>query len=710
MSSHHSTDIPGYVAISIGLKPRPASHWHSRAGQAEWKEEKMSWKPGYVPVKKEKKPKVIRMRAGRLADLMDMPLDIFLEILSHLEPIDLIRLSRSSKHFRSMLMTRRARYLWDAAFRNVDPQIPPCPPYISSPRYAAALFDHYCFACGIERSTNTDFTHILRLCAPCFKTNFKPGNELALRSKRLSTEFVEKTLPTLLASVVYYYPPLHDNNPGRGGATNNCIYHTFYVPEVKAVIATYQSLQTPEEQQAFIAGRRAYVDEKQLHGISVLRWLSKTYRQKWADEDEARKDRKEAMLRKLEALGYSGADYPDNDAWKKILDQPRRLTDRIWKAARPKLEALIKQKHEDDRQAEFEARLKERYVEFRPIYEEFVHAVVPQHLRDFAPNWTDACRLPCIVELASSDGGFPRVTFDRVAAIDARLATEVLDSIYQIKRDLVEMLHREHCRVHPRDAQPMPHLEMEQVDAELAKATSLFVCHRCPLQIAASASQICLHWRTEHPELKWNDGWPIKEIFDRRRRRSEWPEPRPWVCAMPYGPSLAKRALDTFGLPEDTPFALLDDLARQGRLVCLCRSPQLQPPRESGWGTLISHVHDEQGWYQYMSDSLPRGYPPTTRLIDNHVMSGPNSCLKLLEGGEQAAFPDYDVPATTAAEVAAKLESDRRKPTCASCHYMVREDRQRYVRKMKRDVAYLAHHMKTRHDKVLTERSIMFTD
>ena len=228
------------------------------------------------------------------------------------------------------------------------------------------------------------------------------------------------------------------------------------------------------------------------------------------------------------------------------------------------MEALIQQKREDDRQAEFEARLRERYAEFRPIYETFVQGFPLEHLRSFAPNWTDACHLPCIVELASSEGAFPPITFARVAAIYARLANEVLDFICQTKRDLVEMLHREHRRLQPRDTEPMPILETAQVDAELAKATSLFICHRCPLATAASASQICLHWRTEHPELKWNDAWPIKEMFDRRRRRSEWPELRPWVCAMPSGPSLAKCALSALGLPEHTLYTTLDDLVRSG--------------------------------------------------------------------------------------------------------------------------------------------------
>ena len=92
----------------------------------------------------------------------------------------------------------------------------------------------------------------------------------------------------------------------------------------------------------------------------------------------------------------------------------------------------------------------------------------------------------------------------------------------------------------------------------------------------------------------------------------------------------------------------------------------------------------------------PRGYVPTTPLIDNHVLNDRESCLKLLIGGEQAAFPDNSIPASAAAEVVAKLESDQRKPTCSACHYMVKGGIRWTVRRRERDGAHLAHHMKTR--------------
>ncbi|KAH9884932.1 hypothetical protein C8Q73DRAFT_784866 [Cubamyces lactineus] len=664
MSANLPADIPESVALSIGLKPLQAPFYFSRAGKAARKERNVTLKSGRAAELQEQKEKrsnskTIRVRVGRLTDLMDMSIDIFLEV------------------------SEEYRYLLNA--------------------YQA---------CGVARSTNTDFARSLRFCAPCYKTNFKRGDELNLSSYKLSDQFIKNTLSAMLVSVVKGYDM--DNFPNEFNAKSNWIHRTFYLPEVKAVLVRYTALpvEPSEERIAFIRERHKYVTTMQTHGLDVVRWLSKAYQHKREGENNAREGRAAAILRKLEGLGYTPSDYPDSDAWNKILNQPRELTDRIWTTVRPKLEALIKQKREDDGHAQFEARLKERFAEFQPIYEEFIRLVLQDHVRDFAPNWTDACRLPCIVELASSDGAFPRVTFERVAAIDVRLRTEVLDSICQIKRDLLEMLHREHCRVHPRDARPMPHLGMEQVDAELVKATSLFVCHRCPLQTAASASQICVHWRTEHPELKWNDAWPIDEMFDRRRKRSEWPKLLPWVCAMPSGPSCAKNALVALGIPDDTPYIALDDVVRQGRLLCLCGSPAFPAPSESGWGALIKHVADEQAWHHRMQlFSKPNGSWHSFQLIENHSLSGPNPCLKLLSEGERAEVPDYSMPADAAAVITTRLEHDQRQPVCSFCYSMLKDGSKRtHDIHLPRDIAHIAHHLKTRHDETLSDKCILFVD
>ncbi len=248
----------------------------------------------------------------------------------------------------------------------------------------------------------------------------------------------------------------------------------------------------------------------------------------------------------------------------------------------------------DDDQAAFAQRLEERHSEFQPFYDDFLQNMLSDADRQFAPNWHDACGLPSVHERLTENNASVIVTQGRFDAIKSRLLLDVRASAEQMKRDLMEMLHREQHGSKgplmlrgPREYSPMPLYDMAQIDAELAKASSLFICHRCPLKIAVSAQAISTHWRSEHPSLKWNDKWPIEPIFDRRRKFSEWPSRLPWVSAKPSGPSRTNTALKTLGLPEDTSMAQMDSLVFEGRLTCLCGHPGLAAVAENGWGGLV---------------------------------------------------------------------------------------------------------------------------
>ncbi|OJT12511.1 hypothetical protein TRAPUB_10912 [Trametes pubescens] len=309
------------------------------------------------------------------------------------------------------------------------------------------------------------------------------------------------------------------------------------------IVKKFASLRTLADRRTFVEERQQFVTLMQTHDISVLRWLRGNRNERYAEEDAAREDRKTALLEKLEELGYTSADYPDNDAWNKIMARPTRLTDRssysykpavsfinldffkVWKAAQPKLVALIEQKREDDRQAAFDKRLRKRCAEFAPFYEVFLQNTLSQDDLLFAPNWHDACTLPVVLEMTSEDDANIVVTQERTTAIEQRIVLNVREYASQTKRDLVEMLHREKCG--KGNFTTPPSLEMPEIDAELAKASSLFVCCRCSLKVPVSATAICAHWRAEHPRLKWNNKWPIEEYFDHRRKHSDRPSTLP---------------------------------------------------------------------------------------------------------------------------------------------------------------------------------------
>ncbi|KAI0089576.1 hypothetical protein BDY19DRAFT_111108 [Irpex rosettiformis] len=76
---------------------------------------------------------------GMLRRMLDMPL----EICTHLDNNDMLRLARLSKAFRVLLMSRSTEFVWRAARLN-DPNLPPCPDDITEVAYANLLYDPTC--------------------------------------------------------------------------------------------------------------------------------------------------------------------------------------------------------------------------------------------------------------------------------------------------------------------------------------------------------------------------------------------------------------------------------------------------------------------------------------------------------------------------------------------------------------------------------------
>ncbi|KAG8682137.1 hypothetical protein FRC08_015166, partial [Ceratobasidium sp. 394] len=111
-------------------------------------------------------PKRVRGKQGKLKGLMNMPVDIFAEIVAHLNPIDLVFLARANKFFRQMLLNRSFIHVWRCAEANVE-GLPPCPEGLCEPQYAALVFTKYCSMCGDQALRPMDPILQARLCVRC---------------------------------------------------------------------------------------------------------------------------------------------------------------------------------------------------------------------------------------------------------------------------------------------------------------------------------------------------------------------------------------------------------------------------------------------------------------------------------------------------------------------------------------------------------------
>ncbi|KIO33104.1 hypothetical protein M407DRAFT_65782 [Tulasnella calospora MUT 4182] len=84
-----------------------------------------------------------RGKGGKLRDLMNMPVDIFTEVCSYLDPYDLRRLALTSKRLWDILMTKDAKHIWKTALAAV-PDLPECPKDINEPQYVCLLYSSEC--------------------------------------------------------------------------------------------------------------------------------------------------------------------------------------------------------------------------------------------------------------------------------------------------------------------------------------------------------------------------------------------------------------------------------------------------------------------------------------------------------------------------------------------------------------------------------------
>ena len=251
----------------------------------------------------------------------------------------------------------------------------------------------------------------------------------------------------------------------------------------------------------------------------------------------------------------------------------------------------------------YAARLAERSSEAAPFYAALVDTSAHEDDRSFMPNLHDACRLPSFAALLAADDAHTSVSQARFATISAQLLVEARQYVVQAKRDLAEMVWRvknvrDYSVLNPDDrprAPPMPPMDATEIEALLARGSTLFVCKNCPVlgtemygvMELMSARRACVHWRECHSGLPWNDGWPYEGMFDQRRSYKLWPKRLPFVDAY-CGESGIRKAMVEIGFNENASHEELDTLVRGSRLICMCGSPRLQPAGDLSWAKLVT--------------------------------------------------------------------------------------------------------------------------
>ncbi|KAI5824195.1 hypothetical protein K523DRAFT_401596 [Schizophyllum commune Tattone D] len=104
----------------------------------------------------------------------DLPLELLLEVLGHLDAPSLLELARTTKLLRNLLLSRSSIKIWKRGYRNTKPAMPPPPSDMSIPRFVAFVEDEICDFCdeSPDDGVLTVWSSRQRFCDGCADSIF----------------------------------------------------------------------------------------------------------------------------------------------------------------------------------------------------------------------------------------------------------------------------------------------------------------------------------------------------------------------------------------------------------------------------------------------------------------------------------------------------------------------------------------------------------
>nr|GAT50133.1 predicted protein [Mycena chlorophos] len=368
-----------------------AQHWN-RSGKVQYRTRPPIYslpprekrRVAAAPTKSNSKPLAKHLK-GKLKLLPEMPLDILFEIFSHLEPLDTLNLSRTTKTLRAHLMTRSSRFIWTAALRN-DPDLPPLPDDLSEPAYVNLAFSRHCHVC-LALTEFTLWAFRLRLCGPCLeKRRFDDYYKVA--KKITALQFYECADLLLQAEI----------STAHGLARTVSSYED-------AEKLNEQLLQLKKDEQKmneFRATRKAFVKQRQDHAFLAVKAGPRRELRKMAERDAAQERRRVAICARLSEIGFDEqVEYLTSSSPRTISEHPlvkseEVLTDAEWEIIKPKLVELMHQITGKMERRKRKALLKTRQRHLLAVMKEYLSE---RPLDEINPRVIDFCLMPEIKTL-----------------------------------------------------------------------------------------------------------------------------------------------------------------------------------------------------------------------------------------------------------------------------------------------------------------------
>ncbi|KAJ7591655.1 hypothetical protein C8J56DRAFT_936110 [Mycena floridula] len=266
-----------------------------------------------------------RGRRGFLQQISQTPLDVLFEIFGYLEPLDILRLSRTTKDLRSILMSRSSVSVWKAARSNI-PDLPPLPEDLTEPQYANLAFDAYCHICLAIRCETIMWQCHIRCCKRCIDSTFSSSNNLVQKYNQSRGQSV-------FGKIHKYIPHYQVEHKGHWGGE----LFVFLPSIADQYNAEYlQVKDEPAKLKDWIQVKMEKYRVLAAHDLACIIWKRSQVAARGVELQKIRLRRREAILAKLRSLGWGKEiDKMSSSSMKffsehKLVSQSKDLTVKGW--------------------------------------------------------------------------------------------------------------------------------------------------------------------------------------------------------------------------------------------------------------------------------------------------------------------------------------------------------------------------------------------
>ncbi|KAG8969353.1 hypothetical protein FRC05_001092 [Tulasnella sp. 425] len=560
-------------------------------------------------------------KGGKLRDLMNMPVDIFTEVCSYLDPFDLRRLALTSKRLWDILMTKEARHIWKTALDSV-PDLPECPTDLNEPQYVCLLYSSECYTIGCTgRGTRVDWYFRVRFCTACHDANM--ASEWAVQNDReLGLNVKYNTWQEIRSFCKISSAVSAPRRYRRGGHRGRNEDKHIYVDEVKKLVSQYEALPRAEAQE-YLTQLRAKQNYCIETGQAMLRWKSNQLASRAEDIAVEKSARFESIKVKLLDIGWDEKDFPiTNKDFRDLVLKDQKLTPKVWQNIKPKLEPLLEATRADRLKRERRQRQDNRENAIRKFYSRIGREAMGLPLdgtlvSSFVPRLQDIFALPSIKPLLEDDT--ETVTEEQWIEVAPDVRLLVLkcwrDTLKQFTSHLDNGATSSSNEIHKEvegaasaktetkaETKTQPGTEtdtktetetedeiLSSIDAmktKLSYATSVFYCKGGYCQRVRWFPDNIKHVRSSH------DRNSLNELLDQQ------------PPLQPEGQELVKRLLKDLGLDPETVKASEIHTEDQKRKTYLCTKCHEKTAKYMSVPELIAHYLNVQKWFGDVTEAV----------------------------------------------------------------------------------------------------------